>query len=65
VHVEVMKQRHSWFEAMTDAYLALWWVPIGHVPSVEEAKERLDTLRITGPTPFVFTFKQSFPAKEI
>jgi heme-degrading monooxygenase HmoA len=65
VHVEVMKQRHSWFDTMTVAYLALWWVPIGHVPSVEEAKERLEALRITGPTPFSFTFKQSFPAKEI
>ncbi len=64
VHAEVMKQRHSWFERMTDAYLALWWVPIGHVPSVDEAKQRLDGLRISGPTPFAFTFKQSFPFQE-
>jgi hypothetical protein len=64
VHADVMKQRHSWFEKMTDAYLALWWVPIGHVPGVEEAKQRLDAVRITGPTPFAFTFKQSFPFQE-
>ena len=64
VHAEVMKQRHSWFERMTDAYLALWWVPIGHVPSVDEAKQRLDGLRISGPTAFAFTFKQSFPFQE-
>lgn len=64
VHAEVMKQRHSWFERMTDAYVALWWVPIGHVPSVEEAKQRLDELRRSGPTAFAFTFKQSFPFQE-
>jgi hypothetical protein len=64
VHVEAMKQRHAWFEKMSDAYLALWWVPIGHVPSVDEAKERLEALRIAGPTPFAFTFRQSFPFPE-
>ena len=25
----------------------LWWVPAGHIPSVEEAKERLEQLRLT------------------
>jgi hypothetical protein len=59
VHVEVMRRRREWFEHMR-LYMALWWVPAGHIPSVEEAKERLAHLREHGPTPYAFTFKQPF-----
>ncbi len=59
-HVEVMRQRRKWFETM-DVYLALWWVPRGHIPSVAEAEERLDHLRAHGPSPHAFTFRQAFP----
>ena len=50
-HVEVMRRRKEWFERMAEAYLALWWVPGGHRPSIEEALQRLETLRSLGPTP--------------
>jgi hypothetical protein len=43
-------------------YMVLWWVPEGEIPTVEEAKERLEHLRDHGPTPFAFTFKERFPA---
>jgi hypothetical protein len=43
-------------------YAALWWVPAGHRPSIEEAKQRLAHLAANGPTPFAFTFKDPFPA---
>jgi hypothetical protein len=59
VHVEVMRRRREWFEHMR-LYMALWWVPAGHIPSVEEAKDRLAHLREHGPTPHAFTFRQPF-----
>jgi hypothetical protein len=59
VHVEVMRRRREWFERMR-LYMALWWVPAGHVPSVEEAKDRLAHLREHGPTPQAFTFREPF-----
>ena len=40
---------------------ALWWVPRGHVPGIDEAKKRLAHLEANGPTPFAFTFKNPFP----
>lgn len=43
-------------------YMALWWIPAGHIPEIEEAKERLEHLRRHGPTERAFTFKQRFPA---
>jgi Domain of unknown function (DUF3291) len=61
-HVEFYRRRREWFEAPNEAHLVLWWIPAGHVPSVEESEERLDYLRAHGPTPEAFTFKQRFPA---
>ncbi len=60
-HREVMKQRRSWFEHFGEVYQALWWVPENHIPTVEEAKERLEHMRQHGETEFAFSFKRRFP----
>lgn len=62
-HSAVMRNRNQWF-AKLETYLVLWWVPAGHEPTVEEAKERLDHLARRGPTPYAFTFRASFPAPD-
>jgi len=56
-HVELLRQRHAWFEKLAGVYTALWWVPAGHIPSVDEAKQRLAHLETHGPTEFAFTFQ--------
>ena len=63
-HAEVMRRRREWFSRMTDAFLALWWVPAGHIPTVAEGVARLERLRADGPTPHAFTFRQQFPPPE-
>ena len=63
-HRQVMQQRSQWFERFDGPYLVLWWVPSGHIPDVEEAKERLAFLRANGETPYAFSFKKPFPARE-
>jgi hypothetical protein len=60
-HSGIMRERRKWFLPMKEAYAALWWVPLGHRPSVREAEERVAHLRQHGPTPFAFTFKHPFP----
>ena len=40
-HTSVMRNRKRWFEKL-ETYLVLWWVPAGHEPTIEEAKERLE-----------------------
>lgn len=57
-HTEFLKRRREWFERM-DIFLALWWVPEGHRPSVADARERLAHLAQHGPTPHAFTFAQA------
>jgi hypothetical protein len=59
-HVQVLRQRRSWFEQLAAAHLVLWWVPAGHLPSIDEALARLDRLRREGPTPAAFTFRMPF-----
>ena len=60
-HLAVLKQRHGWFSQMRDAAMAMWWIPAGHVPTVAEARERLDHLRAHGPTAQAFPFGAPFP----
>jgi hypothetical protein len=60
-HAEVMRQRRAWFQRMVEAYVALWWIPTGRRPSVQEAKERLEHLRTHGETPTAFSFHRPFP----
>jgi len=60
-HVEVYRKRRKWFEHVDWAYLALWWIPAGHIPTVEEGEERLRYLDAHGPSPRAFTFKRRFP----
>ncbi|HEV3496261.1 MAG TPA: DUF3291 domain-containing protein, partial [Actinomycetes bacterium] len=60
-HLEAMRHRRQWFHRMADPYLALWWVPAGTIPSVAEAKERLELLARQGATADAFTFRAPFP----
>jgi hypothetical protein len=60
LHAEVMRQRREWFERFEGVYAALWWVPAGHRPSLEEAVERIAHLEAHGPTAHAFTFAKAF-----
>lgn len=59
-HVHVLRQRRSWFEQLATSHMVLWWVPAGHIPTADEALDRLDRLRREGPTPAAFTFRTPF-----
>jgi Domain of unknown function (DUF3291) len=63
-HAEVLRQRGDWFEKLEAPVVGLWWVPAGHIPSIDEAKKRLAHLQERGPTPFAFSFRALFPPDE-
>ena len=54
VHKQVYKRRAKWFHPPNSAHLAMWWVPVGHKPTAEEALARLEDLRTHGPTDRAF-----------
>src|ERR1700683_4550394 len=63
-HAQLLRQRPEWFEKFAGAYAALWWVPVGHIPGIDEAKKRLAYMDEHGPTEFAFTFKTVFRPDE-
>ena len=60
-HVSPLRDRKEWFEPMDGPILALWWTPVGQIPTVAEALARLAHLKEHGPTAHAFTFRAPFP----
>jgi hypothetical protein len=48
VHRQFYKKRAEWFSAMKSQHFVMWWVDEGHVPTVEEARNKLDYLERHG-----------------
>lgn len=49
-HAAYLRRRREWFEASDEAVTVCWWAPAGTIPPLQEAYERLLTLRADGPT---------------
>ena len=60
-HLEIFKQRRSWFEKGDKPYYCLWWIPAGHIPTVAEGRERLEHYQQHGATPHSFWSSQLYP----
>ena len=45
VHKQFYAKRAEWFQLMTAHHFVMWWIEEGHLPTPEEAKERLDHLQ--------------------
>ena len=60
-HSAFLRRRGEWFERAQEPYMALWWVPVGHRPDLEEAAEKLAHIRRVGATREVFDFANLFP----
>ena len=63
-HTEVMIRRREFFERFEGAFQALWWVPVGTLPTVNDGLSRLWHIDRFGPTGHAFTFKKRFPAPD-
>ena len=59
-HVELLKERRDWFEKMEKMHYALWWIPVGYVPTPEEGRERVEYLQVHGESAHAFTFSKTF-----
>ena len=63
-HVVPLRDRAKWFERPQQAHLALWWIPAGHIPTVQEAVERLEFRRKHGDTAVAFSIATPYPAPD-
>lgn len=72
VHAELYAARRQFFEdwktrigeVLGRSFFAMWWTPIGQLPTVAEAKVKLRRISEQGPTPSAFHFKTRFTAEE-
>lgn len=55
-HRDALRDRARWFERATEPMTVCWHIPERHVPSLEEAEERLLRLRREGPSEDTFPF---------
>ena len=59
-HTDFLKRRSEWFHRFGRVYLALWWVPAGHLPTVQEAVDKLAYLQENGTAKLAFDFKKTY-----
>ena len=64
VHKRFYGRRPEWFDKMEGPHFVMWWVEVGHVPTVTEAKERLEYLTAHGPSEHAFGW-DSVPAAQL
>lgn len=63
-HRDFMRRKGDWFHRLPEDTYVLWWIEEDHIPTLEEAIERLEHLREIGDTPYAFTFKTNFTQSE-
>jgi hypothetical protein len=54
VHRNIYARKHEFFETPQKPTVVMWWVAEGHIPTLEEAKTRLDHYTAHGPSEFAF-----------
>lgn len=60
VHGRMLLRRKEWFLPTRQPATALWWLPDGTRPMLEEALARLRHLRAYGPSPRAFSLLRQF-----
>jgi hypothetical protein len=54
VHKRFYGRRQEWFDRFEGPYFVMWWVSVGHRPTIQEAVGRLELLKQHGPTDQAF-----------
>jgi hypothetical protein len=63
VHTRIYARKGEFFEKMQTPHFVMWWIDAGHIPTLEEARERLDHLTAHGPSDFAFGWETAPAAR--
>jgi Domain of unknown function (DUF3291) len=55
-HSAYFRRRTEWFEPSNEINMVCWWIPVGTIPTVEDAIDRLNHLRAYGSSEKGFLF---------
>jgi hypothetical protein len=64
IHRRFYGRRLQWFDTMYGPHLVMWWIHAGHLPTLDEAKERLEHLAAHGPSDHAFGW-ESVPSAQL
>ncbi len=65
LHSDFLRRRKEWFQKFGKAYFAMWWIPEGQFPTMQDAVDKLDYLQANGASDLVFDFKNKYPPPRI
>ena len=54
IHKQFYERRQEWFEVLGKMHFVMWWVPVGHNPTLDEALEKLAYMEEHGNTDEAF-----------
>lgn len=54
IHKRIYEMRGHWFVNLGRPHFVMWHVPVGHIPTIAEARERLDHLTARGSSDYAF-----------
>ena len=63
IHTKIYARKGEFFEKMATPHFVMWWIEAGHIPTLEEARERLDHLTAHGPSEFAFGWETAPAAR--
>lgn len=63
IHKQFYERRQEWFEVLGEMHFVMWWVPVGHEPTLDEALERLEHLKENGDSDHAFGWSYLKDAK--
>jgi hypothetical protein len=63
MHRRFYERRREWFEVLGEMHFVMWWVRVGHKPSLAEALERLEHLKTNGDSDHAFGWSYLKDAK--
>ena len=59
-HLAVLRQKKNWFHHGAEATLALWWIPAGSIPTLEDAESKIRQIRAAGPSSKAFDLSKMY-----
>ncbi len=58
LHKQFFQRRAEWFTVLDKMHFVMWWIPKGHIPTYQEAMDRLEDYRQNGPSERAFGWDQ-------
>ena len=62
-HTAIYRKKANWFLPIESPHFVMWWIDRGHIPTLEEAKTRLEHLTANGSSEFAFGWESAPQAK--